>query len=147
MIYPQKFTTILLLFLFFIPCPFCIGESPPAAAPPPVDDSEMKCGSCPCRSSCDSGGSSSSGGGQELPIPSPPPPSPPPPSLTYLSSQNCDQSPPPPAPRFIYVTGGEPGNVPYQTQPYNWGNYNSAARSTHMGLLILVAFLVCMASS
>ncbi|KAI4299575.1 hypothetical protein L6164_033020 [Bauhinia variegata] len=111
----------------------------PVVTQPPMN-TEVKCGSCPCGYPC----------GQQLDPPSPPPP--PPPSIR--DSENCSPPPPPPPPtptlsppplptpsppRFIYVTG-EPGIVSQTNpNPYNWGDYHSAAQKRDVGLLLLAA--------
>ncbi|MED6167596.1 hypothetical protein PIB30_004406 [Stylosanthes scabra] len=126
--------------------------------PPPDTQFIIKCGSCPCGTSCD--------GGDQLPpllplFPSPPLPPPPPPStppplpLPDISSppeDECSPPPvspppppppspppprppppppsPPPPPRFVYVTG----------VPADVYNYYSAAQNRGVGLLALVGF-------
>ncbi|TKY47415.1 formin protein 3 [Spatholobus suberectus] len=110
---------------------------------PPPADTEIKCGSCPCGSTCV----------EQLPPPPPPPclppPSPPlppsqppplpssPPPPKYPSCpQNCNPllPPSPPPPRFVYVP------VPGVPKPYTWVYYYSGAesRAVGVGLLVLV---------
>ncbi|PNX76366.1 hypothetical protein L195_g032313 [Trifolium pratense] len=149
----QKITLVLLIICISFSSSFeeAIITSPKKLDYPvvgqPADYTEIKCGSCPCGSTC----------GDQSPPPPPPPPSPPPPCEPPTPPpppppppppsppppppkcpQNCNPLLPPPPPRFIYVP--VPGQV-NQPKPY-WIYYYSGAENRVGSLLVLALGLL-----
>ncbi|KAK1437668.1 hypothetical protein QVD17_03464 [Tagetes erecta] len=103
------FILLILVLIISPPIKASIDDTTPGS---PND--EIKCGTCPCGTTCYAS--------PPPPVPSPPPPSPPPPPKKQ-SPTNC---PPPPShggqapPNYIYITG-PPGDIYPVVQSVNGG--------------------------